>query len=57
MAAVLDRHMDGREFIVGNAISVADRVTPMFWTRGNEDGLIDDSLEPKSVPCADVRAS
>ncbi len=27
MAAILDRHMDGREFIVDDTISVADCVT------------------------------
>lgn len=42
MAAILDRHMDGREFIVGDTISVADCVTAYVLDWGNENGLIDD---------------
>ncbi|PND18518.1 glutathione S-transferase family protein [Sinorhizobium sp. M4_45] len=41
MAAVLDRHMDGRAFIVGNNITVADCVTAYVLDWGNENGLID----------------
>lgn len=42
MAAILDRHMDGREFIVGDTISVADCVTAYVLDWGNENGLIGD---------------
>ncbi|WP_041683387.1 glutathione S-transferase family protein [Pusillimonas sp. T7-7] len=41
MAAILDRHLDGREFIVGNTISIADCVTAYVLDWGNENGLID----------------
>lgn len=41
MAAVLDRHMDGREFIVGDSMSVADCVTAFVLDWGDENGLID----------------
>jgi len=41
MAAVLERHMDGREFIVGNGMSIADCVTAYVLDWGNEHGLID----------------
>ncbi|MFC0807607.1 glutathione S-transferase family protein [Ensifer sp. P24N7] len=41
MAAVLDRHMDGRAFIVGDNITVADCVTAYVLDWGNENGLID----------------
>lgn len=41
MAAVLDRHMDGRAFIVGHNITVADCVTAYVLDWGNENGLID----------------
>lgn len=40
MAAVLDRHMDGREFIVGDTISIADCVTAYVLDWGDENGLI-----------------
>ena len=40
-AAVLDRHMDGRAFIVGDNITVADCVTAYVLDWGNENGLID----------------
>jgi glutathione S-transferase len=42
MAAILERHMDGREFIVGDGITVADCVTAYVLDWGNENGLIDD---------------
>ncbi len=42
MAAILDRHMEGREFIVGDTISVADCVTAYVLDWGNENGLIED---------------
>ncbi len=32
MAAVLDRHMDGRAFIVGNTNRTPTASLPMFWT-------------------------
>jgi glutathione S-transferase len=41
MAAVLDRHMDGRAFIVGHNITVADCVTAYVLDWGNENGLVD----------------
>jgi glutathione S-transferase len=41
MAAVLDRHMDGRAFIVGDNITVADCVTAYVLDWGNENGLVD----------------
>ncbi|MGK9202734.1 glutathione S-transferase family protein [Sinorhizobium meliloti] len=41
MAAVLDRHMDGRAFILGDNITVADCVTAYVLDWGNENGLID----------------
>lgn len=41
MAAVLDRHMDGREFIVGDSMTVADCVTAYVVDWGDENGLID----------------
>lgn len=42
MAAVLDRHMTGREFIVGDRISIADCVTAYLIDWGNGMHLIDD---------------
>jgi glutathione S-transferase len=41
MAAILDRHMDGRAFIVGDSITVADCVTAYVVDWGDESGLID----------------
>jgi glutathione S-transferase len=41
MAAVLDRHMDGRTFIVDGRMSIADCVTAYVVDWGNEYGLID----------------
>ncbi|HWK73341.1 MAG TPA: glutathione S-transferase family protein [Povalibacter sp.] len=41
MAAVLERHMDGREFIVGDRISVADCVTAYVLDWGDTEKLID----------------
>jgi glutathione S-transferase len=42
MAAVLDRHMEGRQFIVGDNITVADCITAYTLDWGNERRLIDD---------------
>ncbi|ASJ62796.1 glutathione S-transferase (plasmid) [Sinorhizobium meliloti] len=42
MAAVLEQHMKGREFIVGDRISIADCVTAYVLDWGNENGLLDD---------------
>jgi glutathione S-transferase len=42
MAAVLDRHMEGRQFIVGDSITVADCITAYTLDWGNERRLIDD---------------
>lgn len=41
MAQVLERHMDGRTFVVGDRISIADCVTAYVIDWGNEVGLID----------------
>lgn len=42
VAAVLDRHMKGRPFIVGDDISVADCVTAYLIDWANEQHLIGD---------------
>src|SRR5262245_59132704 len=36
MAALLDRHMDGREFIVGDSLTIADCVTAYLIDWANE---------------------
>ncbi|WP_081738852.1 glutathione S-transferase family protein [Mesorhizobium ciceri] len=41
MAAVLEQHMDGRAFIVGDNITIADCVTAYVLDWGNEYGLVD----------------
>lgn len=41
MAGVLDRHMQGRQFIVGDRISVADCVTAYVIDWGDEAGLLE----------------
>ncbi len=41
MAAVLERHMDGRRFIVGEHFSVADCVTAYLMDWANERGLLE----------------
>ncbi|KVM50984.1 glutathione S-transferase [Burkholderia ubonensis] len=41
MAAILDRHLDGRAFIVGDALTVADCVTAYLIDWANELKLID----------------
>jgi glutathione S-transferase len=41
MAAILDRHMEGREFIVGNRMTIADCVTAYLIDWANEQHLID----------------
>jgi glutathione S-transferase len=41
MAAVLDRHLEGRTFIVGEAITAADCVTAYLIDWANEMGLIE----------------
>lgn len=41
MAAVLERHMEGREFIVGERMTIADCVTAYVLDWGNENALID----------------
>jgi glutathione S-transferase len=40
MAAILDKHLEGREFIVGNKLSVADCVTVYLMDWANEQGLL-----------------
>ncbi len=40
MAAILDRHMDGREFIVGDSMTIADCITAYVLDWGNENELI-----------------
>jgi len=41
MAAVLDAHMQGREFVAGNSCTVADFVLAYTLDWGNEVGLLD----------------
>jgi glutathione S-transferase len=41
MASVLDRHMEGRQFIVGDSITAADCVTAYVIDWANEHHLID----------------
>ena len=41
MAAVLDRHMEGRRFIVGDSMTVADCVTAYLMDWANEQHLLD----------------
>jgi glutathione S-transferase len=41
MARVLERHMEGRQFIVGDRVTVADCVTAYLTDWANEDHLID----------------
>ena len=41
MAAILDRHMVGREFIVGDRMTIADCVTAYLIDWANEQYLID----------------
>jgi glutathione S-transferase len=41
MAAVLDRHMDGRQYIVGDRMSVADCVTAYLMDWAHEQQLLD----------------
>ena len=40
MAAVLEKHMQGREFVVGDGATVADFVTAYTLDWGNEDKLL-----------------
>lgn len=40
MAEILDRHMEGREFIVGDSMSIADCVTAYVLDWGDESGLL-----------------
>jgi len=42
MATILDRHMEGREFIVGDGVTIADCVTAYLIDWANEQRLIDD---------------
>jgi glutathione S-transferase len=41
MARVLERHMEGREFIVGDRVTVADCVTAYLMDWANEEHLLD----------------
>jgi glutathione S-transferase len=41
MARVLDRHMEGRKFIVGDRMTAADCVTAYLMDWANEDQLLD----------------
>ena len=41
MAAILDRHLEGREFIVGDRMTIADCVTAYLIDWANEQHLID----------------
>jgi glutathione S-transferase len=42
MAAVLEKHMQGRQFVVGDSVTVADLVTAYTLDWGNEDKLLGD---------------
>ena len=42
MAAILDSHLEGRRFIVGDSVTVADCVTAYLVDWANEFHLIDD---------------
>jgi glutathione S-transferase len=42
MASVLERHMQGREFVAGDSVTVADFVTAYTLDWGNEDKLLGD---------------
>jgi glutathione S-transferase len=41
MAAILDRHMQGRTFIVGDTLTAADCVTAYLMDWANEENLLD----------------
>jgi glutathione S-transferase len=41
MATVLERHMEGRAFIVGNSLTAADCVTAYLIDWANEQGLVE----------------
>jgi glutathione S-transferase len=41
MASVLEKHMQGRQFVAGDSVSVADFVTAYTLDWGNEDKLLD----------------
>jgi glutathione S-transferase len=41
MAGVLERHMEGRQFIVGDRVTVADCVTAYLMDWANEEHLLD----------------
>jgi glutathione S-transferase len=41
MAAVLEKHMQGREFLIGDRVSVGDFITAYTLDWGNEVGLLD----------------
>lgn len=41
MAAVLEKHMQGREFLIGDRVSVGDFLTAYTLDWGNEVGLLD----------------
>jgi len=42
MAAVLEKHMDGRRFVVGDGATVADFVAAYMLDWANEDSLLND---------------
>lgn len=48
MASVLERHMEGRQFIVGNHITAADCVTAYLMDWANEHHLLDGSPNLKA---------
>jgi glutathione S-transferase len=41
MAAILDRHMEGREFIVGDGMTIADCISAFVVDWAGEEGLLD----------------
>ncbi len=54
MATVLEDHMAGRTFIVGDAITAADCVTAYLMDWANEAGPARGQAEPAGVSRADV---
>ena len=55
MAAVLEEHMQRRQFLVGDAVTVADFVAAYTLDWANEDRLLDDCPAAARLHEADVR--
>ncbi len=56
MAAVLEKHMNGRQYIVGDRITAADCVTAYLMDWANEHHLLDGFPNLTGIPAADVSA-